>query len=103
MNHDLIALGVLAIHPLTLQAKPLAGSPVSSGIIRFTGSVTTPTCTVMYQHKQLVSHCFSNIAENQNGYIVRPLNNVLSELVSNVTSEKIHNKSNLERVTISYK
>lgn len=48
MNHDLIALGVLAILQLTLQAKPLAGSPVSSGIISFTGSVTTPTCTVMY-------------------------------------------------------
>ena len=41
MNHYLAVLSALVILPFALQAKPLSGSPVASGFVRFTGAITT--------------------------------------------------------------
>ena len=41
MNHYLAVLSALVILPFALQAKPLSGSPVASGVVRFTGAITT--------------------------------------------------------------
>ena len=54
MNHYLAILSALVILPFALQAKPLSGSQVASGVVRFTGAITTP---VSYTHLTLPTIC----------------------------------------------
>ncbi len=103
MNHYLAVLSALVILPFALQAKPLSGSQVASGVVRFTGTITTPACTIKHQNDQLISNCFGKVTENRNGYISTPLKEMPKELVSAVTSEMVNNDPHLKRVTISYK
>ncbi|HEJ0102953.1 MULTISPECIES: hypothetical protein [Serratia] len=103
MNHYLAVLSALVILPFALQAKPLSGSQVASGVVRFTGAITTPTCAITHQDEQLISNCFGKVTEYQNGYISSSLKEMPKELVSAVTSEMVNNDPHLKRVTISYK
>lgn len=103
MNHYLTILSALVILPFALQAKPLSGSQVASGVVRFTGAITTPTCTVKHQDEKLISSCFGKVTEYQNGYISSSLKEMPKELVSAVSSELVNNDPHLKRVTISYK
>jgi hypothetical protein len=93
----------LVILPFALQAKPLSGSQVASGVVRFTGAITTPACTVKHQDGKLISSCFGKVTEYQNGYISSSLKAMPKELVSAVSSEMVNNDPHLKRVTISYK
>lgn len=103
MNHYLAVLSALVILPFALQAKPLSGSQVTSGVVRFTGAITTPACTVKHQDEKLISSCFGKVTEYQNGYISSSLKAMPKELVSAVSSEMVNNNPHLKRVTISYK
>lgn len=103
MNHYLAVLSALVILPFALQSKPLSGSQVASGVVRFTGTITTPACTIKHQNDQLISNCFGKVTENRNGYISTPLKEMPKELVSTVTSEIVNNDPHLKRVTINYK
>lgn len=103
MNHYLAVLSALVILPFALQAQPLSRSPVASGVIRFTGAITTPACTIKHQDEQLISNCFSKVTENRNGYISSSLKDMPKELVASVTREIVNNDPHLKRVTISYK
>ncbi|BEM43425.1 hypothetical protein [Serratia marcescens] len=103
MNHYLAVLSALVILPFALQAKPLSDSQVASGVVRFTGTITTPACTIKHQNDQLISNCFGKVTENRNGYISTPLKEMPKELVSTVTSEIVNNDPHLKRVTINYK
>ncbi|QXX94446.1 hypothetical protein IM817_13870 [Serratia marcescens] len=103
MNHYLAVLSALVILPFALQAKPLSGSQVASGVVRFTGTITTPACTIKHQNDQLISNCFGKVTENRNGYISTSLKMMPKELVSAVTSEIVNNDPHLKRVTINYK
>ncbi len=103
MNHYLAVLSALVILPFALQAKPLSGSQVTSGVVRFTGTITTPACAIKHQNDQLISNCFGKVTENRNGYISTPLKEMPKELVSTVTSEIVNNDPHLKRVTINYK
>lgn len=103
MNHYLAVLSALVILPFALQAKPLSGSQAASGVVRFTGTITTPACTIKHQNDQLISNCFGKVTENRNGYISTSLKEMPKELVSAVTSEIVNNDPHLKRVTINYK
>lgn len=103
MNHYLAVLSALVILPFALQAKPLSGSQVASGVVRFTGAITTPACNVKHQDEKLISSCFGKVTEYQNGYISSSLKEMPKELVSAVSSELVNNDPHLKRVTISYK
>ncbi|WP_148874428.1 hypothetical protein [Serratia marcescens] len=103
MNHYLAVLSALVILPFALQAKPLSGSQVASGVVRFTGAITTPACTVKHQDEKLISSCFGKVRGYQNGYISSSLKDMPKELVSAVSSEMVNNDPHLKRVTISYK
>ncbi|WP_273973793.1 hypothetical protein [Serratia ureilytica] len=103
MNHYLAVLSALVILPFALQAKPLSGSQVASGVVRFTGAITTPACTVKHQDEKLISSCFGKVTKYQNGYISSSLKAMPKELVSAVSTEMVNNDPHLKRVTISYK
>ncbi|MBH2757741.1 hypothetical protein [Serratia ureilytica] len=103
MNHYLAVLSALVILPFALQARPLSGSQVASGVVRFTGAITTPACTVKHQDEKLISSCFGKVTEYQNGYISSSLKAMPKELVSAVSTEMVNNDPHLKRVTISYK
>ncbi|HGM5252365.1 hypothetical protein ACJ8IP_04435 [Serratia sp. CY52157] len=103
MNHYLAVLSALVILPFALQAKPLSGSQVASGVVRFTGAITTPACTVKHQDEKLISSCFGKVTEYQSGYISSSLKAMPKELISAVSSEMVNNDPHLKRVTISYK
>ncbi|EMH4215958.1 hypothetical protein [Serratia marcescens] len=103
MNHYLAVLSALVILPFALQAKPLSGSQVASGVVRFTGAITTPACTVKHQDEKLISSCFGKVTEYQNGYISSSLKAMPKELISAVSSEMVNNDPHLKRVTLSYK
>ncbi|HGE8439549.1 TPA: hypothetical protein ACGD7U_002639 [Serratia marcescens] len=103
MNHYLAVLSALVILPFALQAKQLSGSQVASGVVRFTGAITTPACTVKHQDEKLISSCFGKVTEYQNGYISSSLKAMPKELISAVSSEMVNNDPHLKRVTISYK
>lgn len=90
MNHYLAVLSALVILPFALQAKPLSGSQVASGVVRFTGAITTPACTVKHQDEKLISSCFGKVTEYQNGYISSSLKEMPKELVSAVSSELVN-------------
>ncbi|MCP1103828.1 hypothetical protein M6G53_00260 [Serratia nevei] len=103
MNHYFAVLSALVILPFALQAKPLSDSQAASGVVRFTGAITTPACTIKHQNEQLISSCFGIVSGNQNGYISSSLKEMPKELVSAVTSELVNNDPRLKRVVISYK
>jgi hypothetical protein len=103
MKFYLIALGILASTSFTLQAAKTTGSPVASGTLHFTGSITAPACAISRQADRLLSNCFDRLTDNNSGYVSRPLEAMPFELVSSVTSEEVNNNPNMKRVIVSYK
>ncbi|MGO2368617.1 MAG: hypothetical protein ACTH6H_08440 [Serratia sp. (in: enterobacteria)] len=103
MKRSLIALALLALIPATLQAATGSSHPVASGTIRFVGEITSPACNIKQRNEELVSNCFGTGSTNGNGIVTTSLNNMPSELVSNVTTESVNNDHRLKNITISYK
>ncbi|MFJ7499512.1 hypothetical protein ACIQ2O_07085 [Serratia grimesii] len=103
MKYSLMALALLALLPTTLQAATGSIHPVASGTIRFIGEITAPACTIKQRNEGLISNCYGIGTSNNNGAVTTSLNNMPSELVSNVTTESVNNDHRLKNITISYK
>lgn len=103
MNHSLMALTLLALLPATLQAAQNTRHHVASGMIRFTGEITSPACSIKHRSEGIISHCFGLTSSQGQRPITTSLNNMPPELVSNVTTETINNNARFKNITISYK
>ncbi|QGH63620.1 hypothetical protein [Serratia proteamaculans] len=105
MNYSLMALVLLALLPVTLQAAQSQrhSGHVASGTIRFIGEITAPACTIKHLNEGTVSNCSGITLANGKSPGISSLNNISPELVSNVTTETINNNEKLKNITISYK